>query len=124
MPEHLSNSGVPIPSTDPELLRECRIDVFRAGGKGGQHQNATESGVRLTHLPTGIVTSSRRFRSQHTNKRTALLDLREKLAALNTRDKPRVPTQPTRGAREKRLSSKRRHASKKTLREKPRVDDD
>jgi protein subunit release factor A len=124
MPEHRSHSGVPIPPSDSELLLQCRVDVFRSGGKGGQHQNVTESGVRLTHLPTGTVASSRRFRSQHTNKRNALSALREKLASLDVREAPRVPTQPTRRALEERLSSKRRHSSKKTLRRRPVVDDD
>ena len=123
MAEHRFDSGVPIPSSDPELLQQCRVDLFRSGGKGGQHQNVTDSGVRLTHLPTGTVASSRRFRSQHANKRKALLMLREKLASLSTRDKPRIPTHPTPRARERRLSSKQRHSSKKALRRKPGVDD-
>ncbi len=124
MPEHRSHSGVPIPDSDSDLLGQCRVDVFRTGGKGGQHQNVTESGVRLTHLPTGTVVTSRRFRSQHANKRQALVTLRRRLTALNLREKPRIPTRPTRGARERRLSLKQRHASKKILRQKPRVDDD
>ncbi len=124
MPEHRSHSGVPIPDSDSELLGQCRVDVFRSGGKGGQHQNVTESGVRLTHLPTGIVITSRRFRSQHANKRKALVTLRRRLAALSTRKKRRIPTRPSRRARERRLSLKQRHTSKKTLRQKPRVDDD
>ena len=123
MPEHPSDAGVPIAPSDAELLRDCRVDVFRSGGKGGQHQNVTESGVRLTHLPTGIVVSSRRFRSQHVNKRKALVMLREALAALAVRDKPRVPTRPTRRARERRLSSKRRNSSKKELRQEPDRDE-
>ena len=124
MPEHRSHSGVPIPPSDSELLEQCRVDVFRAWGKGGQHQNVTESGVRLTHLPTGTVAVSRRFRSQMANKRQALVTLRKKLTALNTPKKRRIPTRPTRGARERRLSLKQRHSSKKILRRKPRVDDD
>ena len=124
MAEHLEHSGVPIPDSDSELLGQCRVDVFRSGGKGGQHQNVTESGVRLTHLPTGTVVTSRRFRSQLANKRRALVTLRERLADLNRREKKRVPTRPSRQARERRLSLKQRHSSKKTLRQKPKVDDD
>ncbi len=124
MPEHRSHSGVPIPRSDSELLGQCRVDVFRSGGKGGQHQNVTESGVRLTHLPTGTVVTHRRFRSQHTNKRQALVTLRKRLAALNKSEKRRIPTRLPRRARERRLYLKKRHSSKKTLREKPRVDDD
>ena len=121
MPEHRSHSGVPIPESDSDLLGQCRVDVFRSGGKGGQHQNVTESGVRLTHLPTGTVVTSRRFRSQHANKRQALVALRGRLTALNTHKKPRIPT---RRAQERRLSLKQRHSSKKNLRQNPKVDDD
>ncbi len=124
MAEHRSPLGVPIPDSDSELLEECRVDVFRSGGKGGQHQNVTESGVRLTHVPTGTVVTSRRFRSQHANKRKALVTLRERLAALSKRERPRVPTRPSRRALERRSSLKQRRSSKKTLRRKPRVDDD
>ena len=94
MAEHLEHSGVPIPESDSELLGQCRVDVFRSGGKGGQHQNVTESGVRLTHLPTGTVVTRRRFRSQHANKRQALSTLRKRLAALNRSEKRRIPTHP------------------------------
>ena len=124
MAEHRSHSGVPLPESDSELLGQCRVDVFRSGGKGGQHQNVTESGVRLTHLSTGTVVTSRRFRSQLANKRNALVTLRERLAALNEREKERIPTQPSRGVQERRLSSRQRHSSKKTLRQKPKLDDD
>ena len=124
MAEHRSHSGVPLPESDSELLGQCRVDVFRSGGKGGQHQNVTESGVRLTHLSTGIVVISRRFRSQLANKRKALVTLRKTLAALRKPKKKRVPTRPSRRAHERRLSLKQRHSAKKTLRRKPRVDDD
>ncbi len=124
MAEHLEHSGVPIPEPDSELLGQCRVDVFRSGGKGGQHQNVTESGVRLTHLSTGTVVTSRRFRSQLANKRNALVTLRKRLAALNEHEKARIPTRPSRRAQERRLSSRQRHSSKKTLRQKPKLDDD
>ena len=124
MAEHLEHSGVPTPESDSELLRQCRVDVFRSGGKGGQHQNVTESGVRLTHLSTGTVVTSRRFRSQLANKRNALVTLRKRLAALNEREKARIPTRPSRRVQERRLSSRQRHSSKKTLRQKPKLNDD
>jgi peptide chain release factor 1 len=47
---------------------DIRVDTFSAGGPGGQHQNKTQSGVRLVHLPTGVVAESRTERSQHKNK--------------------------------------------------------
>ncbi len=124
MAEHLFHPGVPIPDSDAELLKQCRVDVFRSGGKGGQHQNVTESGVRLTHLPTGIVVIRRRFRSQHANKRQALVVLREKLAELGKREKPRIATRLPSRVRARRLASKRRRSSKKTLRRNPKLDDD
>jgi peptide chain release factor 2 len=58
---------------------ELRRDTFRSGGPGGQHQNKTESGVRYTHLPTGIAAESRSERSQHKNDDMAMKMLKAKL---------------------------------------------
>jgi peptide chain release factor 2 len=58
---------------------ELKRDVFRSGGPGGQHQNKTESGVRYTHLPTGVAAESRSERSQHKNDANALAQLKAKL---------------------------------------------
>jgi peptide chain release factor 2 len=58
---------------------ELKRDVFRCGGPGGQHQNKTESGVRYTHLPTGVAAESRSERSQHKNDSLALALLKAKL---------------------------------------------
>ena len=55
------------------------IETFRAGGPGGQHQNTTNSAVRVTHLPSGLSAISRDERSQHRNKETALRRLSDKL---------------------------------------------
>src|SRR3954447_14158631 len=61
---------------------DLKRDVFRSGGPGGQHQNKTESGVRYTHLPTGIAAESRSERSQHKNDVNALATLKAKLIRL------------------------------------------
>lgn len=58
-------------------LADCRVDTFRSGGKGGQHQNKTESGVRITHLASGAVGESREHRSQHANKKLAFRRMAE-----------------------------------------------
>jgi peptide chain release factor 2 len=58
---------------------ELKRDTFRSGGPGGQHQNKTESGVRYTHIPTGIAAESRTERSQHKNDQMALSLLKAKL---------------------------------------------
>ena len=66
---------------------DLRVDTYRAGGAGGQHVNKTDSAVRITHLPSGIVVQCQNDRSQHKNRKTCMKLLLGKLHALRTAEK-------------------------------------
>jgi protein subunit release factor B len=112
-----------LPESDEELLRECQVDTFRSSGPGGQHVNKTESAVRLTHVPSGMVVSCQQERSQHRNKALCLEKLREKIERMNYRPRKRVPTKVSAAAKERALKEKARHARIKRLRAKPSSDE-
>jgi len=112
-----------LPESDEELLRECEVDTFRSSGPGGQHVNKTESAVRLTHLPSGVVVTSQQERSQHRNKALCLEKLRAKIERMNYRPAKRVPTRVPRNVKNRMLEEKARRSRIKRLRSKPSADE-
>lgn len=118
-PDDQREGPAEIPEDDEALLAECRVETFRAGGPGGQHQNKAESAVRLTHEPTGVSVTARDSRSQHRNRKTALARLRTALEELVRPETPRIPTKVPPREKRRRLREKRRRSETKRLRRKP-----
>jgi len=111
-------------SLDRDILeREVEVEVFRASGPGGQHVNRTESALRLTHPPSGVVVIAQDSPSQHRNRDTAFRRLIERLARLNHVPKKRVPTRPTAGSKKRRIEGKKLRAGTKRLRGKVKGDE-
>jgi protein subunit release factor A len=104
-------------SIDRDVLeREVLVDVFRASGPGGQHVNRTESALRLTHPPSGVVVVAQDSPSQHRNREIAFGRLIERLKRLNHVPKKRVATRPTLASRKRRLEGKKQVGEKKRTR--------
>lgn len=113
-----------LPPLDDDLLAECKVDTYRASGSGGQHVNVTDSAVRLTHLPTGIVVTSQKERSQHLNKKDCLEKLRKKVEALNYKKPRRIATRIPWSTTVKNSAKKSKDSQKKRLRRPPASDQD
>ncbi|NLE00739.1 MAG: peptide chain release factor-like protein [Fibrobacter sp.] len=114
----VNDTGYQLPPTDDLLLGECIVNTFRAGGKGGQHVNKTESAVRLLHKPTGTVVTCSNERSQYLNKMQCLRNLRKKIENKLKKLPPRIPTKITQAAKRRRVENKLLTAAKKELRRK------
>lgn len=97
------------------LEREVVVETFRASGPGGQHVNRTESALRLTHPPSGVVVTAQDSPSQFRNRELAFERLARQLRRLNHVPKKRIPTRPSAAAKRRRIEGKKqRGALKKT----------
>lgn len=104
------------PTDRASLERDSDLDFFIASGPGGQHRNKVETGVRLTHRPSGITVTATERRSQHANREVAFERMATRLEELQHVSPPRKPTRPTTASRERRLEAKRHAAMLKKQR--------
>ena len=123
MPRRLPLAPPPYALDRETLEREVLVDVFRASGAGGQHVIRTESALRLTHPPSGVVVIAQDTPSQHRNRETAFERLVERLKRLNHVPRKRVPTRPTKASRKRRLEEKKQAGQKKRARGRVRGDE-
>ncbi len=111
-----------LPKSDDDLLAECRVDTYRSSGSGGQHVNVTNSAVRLTHIPTGIVVTSQKERSQYLNKRECLIKLRLAVEKLNYKKPKRWTTKISKSVKLKNRAKNLKVSATKRSRAKPKED--
>lgn len=104
-------------ATLDELARSCEAEAFHAHGPGGQGVNTADSAVRMRHLPTGIVVTSRESRSQYRNRQICLQKIRDELSRRATPPVVRHATKPTKGSQLRRLDQKRRRSEVKASRQ-------
>ena len=103
--------------TDRESLeRDCDVEFFVAGGPGGQHRNKVETGVRLTHRPSGLVVTATERRSQSANREAAFERMAEKLEARQRVRKARRATKPSVASKEARRKEKKLTGERKKTR--------
>jgi protein subunit release factor A len=111
-------------STDRSALeREVVVEVFRASGPGGQHVNKTQSALRLTHLPSGVVVMAQDSPSQFRNRETAFARLKKRLERLNIVPRKRVATKPSAASRRRRIEEKKQRGVVKQARGRIRHDE-
>ncbi|PZR18741.1 MAG: peptide chain release factor-like protein [Archangium gephyra] len=94
--------------SDEALMLECDEQFFIASGPGGQHRNKTESGVRLTHKPTGVTVTATERRSQLQNRGVAVERLRAMFQKWSYVPEKRIATRPSKGSKRRRLEAKKR----------------
>ncbi len=123
MPSRMPQRPPPYSVDREDLEREVVVEVMRASGPGGQHVNKTESALRLTHLPSGVVVIARDSPSQFRNRETAFARLAERLARLNHVPKKRVATRPTLASKKRRLEGKKLRGRTKQVRGRVRGDE-
>ena len=110
------------PTDRPSLERDCDLEFFVAGGPGGQHRNRTETGVRLTHRPSGVVVTATERRSQSDNREAAFERMAAKLTAMQRVRKPRRATRPTSASKARRLEEKSIRSERKRERKRKAED--
>ncbi len=104
------------PTDRDSLERDCDVDYFIASGPGGQHRNKVETGVRLTHRPSGTVVTATERRSQHANREAAFARMAARLEEQQRVPAQRRPTRPTAESHLRRLEAKHRTSTLKRLR--------
>ena len=116
MPRRQPLQPPPYPLDRETLEREVLIETFRASGPGGQHVNKTQSALRLTHPPSGVVVASQDSPSQWRNRETAFERLVQQLRRLNHVPKKRIPTRPGAAAKRRRIEAKKQRGALKQAR--------
>jgi len=110
--------------TDRESLeRDCDLEFFVAGGPGGQHRNKVETGVRLTHRPSGTVVTATERRSQSANRDAAYERLAGKLETMQRVQKKRRATKPSTASKRRRVDEKKKRGEIKQSRTRKVADD-
>ncbi len=101
------------------LGKHTKIDYFMSSGPGGQRRDKKKTGVRLHHLPSGLIVRVDDQRSQSQNKQAAFQILRQRLKKLHQPRKKRIPTKLPAWAKRKRIQEKKHKSEKKQLRKIP-----